>query len=114
MVAGIWAWLVTNALKIGAVLAICGAVFVYIDRKATYRERAKWEEKVRVAEAAAKKQDEVATERANKKAKLTIDYLSKQKALDDAAIIKLQADLKSRKNLKRCIVDEYYAQQLRD
>lgn len=112
--AKIGAWFAGKAIILSAAAAIFLTYTVYIDRKATYRERGKWEEKVRVAKIAAEKQDKVAEERATKAAKVTIDYLSQQKAIDDAAIAKLQADLKSRKIAKSCIVDKFDAYQLRN
>ncbi|KAH1283909.1 hypothetical protein KXX11_003201, partial [Aspergillus fumigatus] len=87
-------WFTGKAIIIAAIAAIFVTYTVYIDRKATYRERAKWEEKARIAKKAADDQDTAAEQRGRKQAQVTIDYLKQQKALDDAAIEQLKEDLK--------------------
>lgn len=119
MLAKLGAWLAGKAIIIGAVAAIFVTYTVYIDRKATYRERAKWEEKARIAKKAADDQDTAAEQRGRKQAQVTIDYLKQQKALDDAAIEQLKEDLKKPvskggKGAKSCIVDKFDAYQLRN
>ena len=117
--AKIGAWLADKAIIIGAVVAIFGAYTTFVYVKATNRERAKWEEKVRIAKKAANDQDAAAEQRGRKQAQVTIDYLKQQKAIDDAAIEQLKADLKKPvskggKGAKSCIVDKFDAYQLRN
>lgn len=117
--AKIGAWLASKAIIIGAVVMIFGAYTAIVYKKATNHERAKWEEKVRIAKKAADDQDRAAEERGRKQAQTTIDFLKQQKAIDDAAIEQLKSDLKKPvakggKGARMCIVDKFDAYQLRN
>lgn len=103
MLAGIGAWFAANALKLGAVLLAIIAIVTYIDRKATYRERAKWEQRVEEAKQRVREQDQLAHKKATENQKTTIDALSSQKVFDDAEIARLRSEIAKRPVSKQCI-----------
>lgn len=79
-----------------AIAMAFGAVFVYADRKATYRERAACEAAAQRAQKAADAQDAKAERELREKAEATIGQLSTQKVADDAILENLKVELAKR------------------
>lgn len=82
-------------------MAILSAV-VFIDRRATYRERAKCDAAAMRAERDAALQDLSAEKIARAAEKATIENLEKQKETDDEARQSLEAELAKRPAADRC------------
>lgn len=79
-----------------AIAMAFGAVFIYADRKATYRERAACEAAAKRAQVAADAQDTKAGREQLEKAKATVETLSAKKVEDDAIIEHLKVELAKR------------------
>ncbi len=79
-----------------AIAMAFGAVFVYADRKATYRERAACEAAAQRAQEAANSQDAKAERELRQQAEATVENLSAQRTADDAIIEHLKVELAKR------------------
>lgn len=99
------AWLLIKGLiggvsplmwKYIAIAMAFGAVFVYADRKATYRERAACEAAAQRAQVAADAQDAKAERELRQKAEGTVQELEAQKVEGNAIIEHLKVELAKR------------------
>lgn len=79
-----------------AIAMAFGAVFIYADRKATYRERAACEAAAKRAQVAADAQDAKAERELREKVEATVETLSAQRTADDAIIEHLKVELAKR------------------
>ena len=112
MIASILAFVFSPLGRIALIgLAIMAAV-VTIDRRATYRERAKCDAAAIRAERDAMAQDLKAERDAREREKATILTLEQQKEKDDADLRKLADDLAKRPVVARCNLDDDDARRL--
>ena len=84
-----WAW------KVLAILLAFGSVYLYADRKATYRERAACEAAAQRAQKAADAQDVKAAIEGKQQAETVVGQLTDQKKVDNAIIEDLKVKLAS-------------------
>lgn len=94
--AAIPAMLSPTMWKIIAVVVAFGSVYVYADRKATYRERAACEAAAQRAQKAADAQDAKAERELRKKSEEVVEKLTTQKVEDDAILEHLKVQLAKR------------------
>lgn len=113
MISGIIAAIFSPIGRIALIaLALLAAVGV-IDRRATYRERAKCDAAAMRAERDAALQDLRAEKEAREREKQTITILEQQKGTDDEARQSLEAELAKRTPAARCELSDPDARRLR-
>ena len=105
----VWKWL--------AIIALIVAAYLYVDTKATLRERAvqvaKCEAAARAAEKAADAQDKLADQAVRKDEEDTVEELLEDKRKADAEIEQLKSDLAKLAPSDRCPITEPMSKRLR-
>lgn len=113
MIAAVFAFILSPAGRIVMIaLALMSAV-AFIDRRATYRERARCDAAAMRAERDAALQDLRAEKEAREREKQTITLLEQQKGTDDEARQNLEAELAKRTPAARCELSDPDARRLR-